>query len=344
MEVKAPGVLKLLGEHASVYGRLAIAIAADRYARVDARKTGVSPFRLILKDFNGLEVELDKRKLGELYDSYKNKKDIAGYADGPHGISAPMLPYATIAARLAIEQGVSLEGMSATVTSDIPMQSGMASSGACCVAFTVALLRAGKKRLPDVLTVDIARDGDRVVHRNLNAGTIDVNTSYYGGYVSYSAASGAKREDAAARLDLLVVDTGPKKSTAETVGHVAELREQNKERIETVLDKIHECSMKGLDCLKGNDIPTLGACMYMDHELLRELEVSSKGLDNAVSIAREYGAYGAKLSGGGGGGIAIVLNSDGVKRARLIDRYQHSGFKVYTVNTALEGAYNYFPR
>jgi len=54
-----------------------------------------------------------------------------------------------------------------------------------------------------------------------------------------------------------------------------------------------------------------GELMYRNHELLKKLSVSSEGLDKAVEKARTYGMLGAKLSGGGGGGIAIILADEG---------------------------------
>ena len=46
-----------------------------------------------------------------------------------------------------------------------------------------------------------------------------------------------------------------------------------------------------------------------NHQLLREIGVSTPVLDQMVNAALEAGASGAKLSGGGGGGniIAVVL-------------------------------------
>ncbi len=339
MEVKAPGVLKLLGEHASVYGRTAIAIAVNVYTYADIKKIPGKSLKIILPDFGGLECELDGSTLAQLHAIYKAKYSMDAYINAA-AIDPRILPYATIAARLYGEFGAKLEGVQLTVKSEIPMQSGMASSGACSAAATVALINASKIKLKHETAIDVARDGERVVHKNQNAGGIDVSTSYYGGYVSINPLVGAKKENINAKLDLLLVNTGPKKSTAETVGHVAEQHRDNKARVEAILDKIHECSGKGLESLKKEDMQTLGACMYQDHELLRSLEVSSDSLDKAVAIAKSHKAHGAKLSGGGGGGIAIVLKSDPESDA-LRRELQSQGFVVSGINTSMEGAFNY---
>ena len=47
--------------------------------------------------------------------------------------------------------------------------------------------------------------------------------------------------------------------------------------------------------------------MTQNHRLLQQLDVSSAPLDRLVEAALRGGAYGAKLSGGGRGGVMIAL-------------------------------------
>ncbi|MBL8051702.1 MAG: mevalonate kinase, partial [Anaerolineales bacterium] len=51
----------------------------------------------------------------------------------------------------------------------------------------------------------------------------------------------------------------------------------------------------------------LGELMDHNHALLQEMTVSSPELDTLVSAAKDAGALGAKLSGGGRGGNMIAL-------------------------------------
>ena len=50
--------------------------------------------------------------------------------------------------------------------------------------------------------------------------------------------------------------------------------------------------------------------MNKNHELLQQLTVSCKELDNLVAVARENGAIGAKMTGTGRGGNMIALAPD----------------------------------
>jgi mevalonate kinase len=51
----------------------------------------------------------------------------------------------------------------------------------------------------------------------------------------------------------------------------------------------------------------LGELMNENHKLLQKLTISSPELDRLVEAAREVGAFGAKMSGGGRGGNMITL-------------------------------------
>jgi mevalonate kinase len=328
MEVKAPGVIKLFGEHAVVYNRLGVSAAIDMYAI--AVSEDHKNFEIVLKDFK-ISLSLSDEQLLDLYKKYNDKSDINIYIKDS-GIDPKLLPYATIAARLHMEYGIPVN-KKIMIRSDIPVQKGFASSAACSAAFTIALL-GGNKNISDVQIIDIIRDGDRVIHKNVNAGAIDVGPTYYGGIVSFSKDTGAKKEPIDTDFELVVIDTGPKKSTAEMVATVAKMYKSDIAYTEVILEEINKCSVEGLKSLEYNDFRNTGRLMYKNHDLLKQLGVSSMSLNMAVEAGKKVGAYGVKLSGGGGGGIAIALGDSQV----IIDRMKKLGFNAYTTRITNKGA------
>ncbi len=366
---RAPGVVKLFGEHAVVYGKLAVAMAVGLYSTATVSNAGGGGLEIELADLDrssenggirnmlyrcescapqqkGMAASFSKDSLESLWNSYSTAKSIDEFVHDSQDIDQDILPYAVIAARLATEHGLALTGMRVRIRSEIPFQKGLASSAACSAAFTVAILKAAGLRLPDNEIIDVAREGERIVHKNKNAGAIDTSTAYFGGVVSYSAAGGAHHEEGITpRFSMLLVDTGPKRSTAEMVGSVRSFCESNAEEGAKILDRIEKCSIGGLRALRRNDVVQLGVLMYENHELLKKLHVSSRRLDTAVRVARENGASGAKLSGGGGGGIMIVMCRNGDNRlgsiAGIMERY---GFGVFGTAAAAEGSRKYLPK
>ncbi|RMG89418.1 MAG: mevalonate kinase, partial [Chloroflexi bacterium] len=106
---------------------------------------------------------------------------------------------------------------------------------------------------------------------------------------------------------LLIADTGKAALTRIAVGDVRKLYEREPERIQPVLDEIGEVVVQARLALEAGDSLTVGKLMWRNHELLDQLTVSSAELDALVAAARNAGALGAKLSGGGRGGNMIAL-------------------------------------
>ncbi|MGC8585977.1 MAG: mevalonate kinase [Candidatus Micrarchaeia archaeon] len=334
MIVKAPAVAKLFGEHAVVYGRLSVAAALDVFANAEITDSEGNALEIVLSQM-GIRESFSKEQLKELFYGYAFRNDIKEFCSLHNSISEHMLPYCTIAGRLMFGYGINVLGKRVVISSEIPMKKGFASSAACSTAFTVALLKHEGVSLPEGEIIEIARDGDRILHRSEGAGKIDVSTSFYGGYVSYSSMRGVRKEPINSSISIVFIDTGPKKSTAETVGHVAELYNNSKEYVERIFDMIEECSTKGLEALQKGDIAVAGSLMFKNHELLDKLGVSSKGLNEAVEHARKHGAYGAKLSGGGGGGMAIAVHS---KPNELLSAFGSTSFQTSVHNVVMNGA------
>jgi galactokinase len=66
--------------------------------------------------------------------------------------------------------------------------------------------------------------------------------------------------------------------------------------------------LEAADALRDGDYAGLGRLMYASHASMRDdFEISVPEIDTFVDLAREAGAVGARLTGGGFGGCAIAL-------------------------------------
>ena len=74
-----------------------------------------------------------------------------------------------------------------------------------------------------------------------------------------------------------------------------------------MFDKIGDISFSARRAIEAGMYEWLGELMNENHTLLQKLTVSSPELDRLVEAARNAGAFGAKLSGGGRGGNMIAL-------------------------------------
>jgi len=89
---------------------------------------------------------------------------------------------------------------------------------------------------------------------------------------------------------------------------------------------------QGVAALRDGDAAVFGQLLLASHESLRErLQVSSPALDRLVELSMDAGALGARLTGAGFGGCAVIL-CKGVDldriQSELVNRYyaKHAGF------------------
>lgn len=107
------------------------------------------------------------------------------------------------------------------------------------------------------------------------------------------------------RLPLVVGFTGIKKPTGPLVAKVKRYVDRNSFAKE-IIEDIGNLTLDGLKALKQGDLERLGRLMTRDHNLLAILGVSCPELQKLVDVSLPY-SYGAKLTGAGGGGSMVAL-------------------------------------
>jgi mevalonate kinase len=79
------------------------------------------------------------------------------------------------------------------------------------------------------------------------------------------------------------------------------------------------------DFLASGQAQELGQAMNQAHTLLQELGVSDSVLDQLVAVARDKGALGAKLTGGGRGGCMIALAANQHQAEKIAQALERAG-------------------
>lgn len=267
-----PGKVILLGEHAVVYGAPALAGALER----GVRAVGTASRDTRLKLPKGLKPRM-RAQLTEAFEA-------AAEATGRPSVH------------------VALE-------SDLPISMGLGSSAALSVAVSRVLLRAAGRRDDAKSVSSVALQMEQRFHGTPSG--VDHACSVAGGLISYrrrpGAASGrATRLEVPAPLHLAVLLVGERSPTRTTVASLRERRERWSERYERLFREIGRTAVDGHRALEAGDLAGLGDAMNVNHGLLVALGLSSTSLDAAVHGLRANGALGAKLTGAGGDGGAVI--------------------------------------
>jgi len=121
-------------------------------------------------------------------------------------------------------------------------------------------------------------------------------------------------------LPLVLVHPERGRSTGAAVGGLRQRWEADRARYEAVFDRVADVVDAGARAIERGDLPELGRAFDENQALLEALGVSSPGIGTLVAAARAAGASGAKLTGGGAGGAVIALADDPARVAAALAR------------------------
>jgi hydroxymethylglutaryl-CoA reductase len=307
----APGKVILFGEHAVVYGRPAIAAALERGLGATAEPSADGP-RLDIPSWgrNGLHIRLGERQPGieSVARAFAAALEAAGLRD----------------ARLRV-----------TLDAELPPGVGLGSSA----AFAIALLRAlGEFRGAPFDTAGLlkaAESVERVFHGTPSG--LDHTVVALGGCLRYQrgATPAFTPVPIAEPVPVVVGWTAREGGTRDVVERLRARHDAHPDLYERLFDAIGEVAEAGVDALARGDLARLGALFDLNHGYLNACGVSALVNEQMVSVARQHGALGAKLTGAGWGGAVIAVAPDHPER--IVAALQDAGFSATATRVGASG-------
>jgi mevalonate kinase len=312
VNASAPGKIILFGEHAVVYGRPALAVPVTQvHADVDVAESARP----------GIWIDAPNVNLRAEWLSLPSDH-----------------PIASVLHNFFFAFGVSpFPSLDISITSTIPVASGLGSGAAVTVALVRALSSSLHRPLSDEQVNAFAYEIEKLHHGTPSG--IDNTVITYARPVYFIKGQPIETFTVGDPFTIVIGDTGISAPTKESVGDVRKLWEADKAKWEKVFDQAGQISKAAREQIskRGSQqesrsargqiskrasqqesrlaeeriedgwMETLGALMNRNHALLQEMTVSSPELDRLVDAALRSGARGAKLSGGGRGGNMIAL-------------------------------------
>lgn len=306
----APGKIILIGEHAVVYGRPAIAVPVEQ---VRARAMVWANPRL---PSNSIQIKAPDVGLNAWLSEMP--------ADHPIALA---IKYVLDA--LAIDHS---PAFSLQITSSIPIAAGLGSGAAISIAIIRAVSTFLGRPLNEARVSELAFEVEKHYHGTPSG--IDNTVITYGMPVYYVRDLPPETLRVGRAFNIVIGDSGVKSPTALAVGDLRKRWQADQAFYEGLFDQIAELAQSARQLIEAGHPDMLGILMDQNHALLQTLDISSPELDRLVEAARTAGAIGAKLSGGGRGGNMIALTSP--ERAEQIARALQGAGAVQTIITTIK--------
>ncbi|MCP6719268.1 MAG: mevalonate kinase, partial [Patescibacteria group bacterium] len=310
---ESPGSIFLFGEHAVVYSKPAIVASVnlrtrcqidktvDRYIYIFSRELGKAVLKEKKEGVKDLFVLLDLAK--HLLNKYKIKN-----------------------------------GLEIRIESDIPLESGLSSSTAVLCSLLCSFSKLFDINIPKNTYYNHLIEFQKEIHGGKASGS-EIISSSVGGFNYISFVKGDVRVKELHKLPLGVVigDTTIRIKTSKTVkGYIPDLMEKKPDLVRKSFDKIELICKEGLLAIENKDIIRIGKLVNENQQVLSSLGLSHPKIDLAVKKALEAGAYGAKLSGKGQGGIMFAITNDENKH-NVADAIKSAGLKIIQTEIGIGG-------
>ena len=280
---KAAGKVILLGEHAVVYGKRALALPIPGAVTATVKQAE----RLTLEVPGwGLSREISREG---------------------GGVDAAVF-------RILDNLGIGRDAFGIRVQSALPRGMGLGSSAAFAVAIVRAFDNLLGLSLGDDRVNEIAFDCEKLAHGNPSG--VDNTLATFARPMLFRKRESVEVEpiELAEAPPIVIACSHEPGVTHEQVAGVRARYEARPEAFGAIFDQIDALSVAGAEALVARDYAALGQLMNVCQGLLNALGVSTPELERMVDIARRAGALGAKLTGAGGGGSIVAVCPGNVER------------------------------
>ena len=277
----------LIGEHAVVHGQPAIAI----------------PFPLI-----GAETIIE-------YVPGPIKLDSSFYYGPLHLAPKSLRGIANLIEETLEYLNIPCEDLLIRINSTIPPGKGLGSSASVAISVIRSLFNYAGRECTREELLKFANIAETYAHGSPSG--IDTLTITSDSPIWFEKNQPVEKIGVKEDLHFVVADSGQDADTRTSVQSVTNLLKKAPRKIQKKLDRIGQLTHEAKDALEKASKHFLG---HMLNEAQKELEflgVSDAVLNRLIRFARQEGALGAKLTGGGNGGCIIALAQNEVHCKQL---------------------------
>lgn len=209
------------------------------------------------------------------------------------------------------------------IKSSIPPGKGLGSSASVAIAMVKSLFAYANKDYSEEELLELANISETYAHGEPSG--IDTLTITSGSPVWYEREFPIDYIKPKGNFHFIVADSGRMGDTRSAVESVAHLLRSAPRRIQAKLERIGDITHQARAALEKTGKHLLGSLLNEAQKELEALGVSDAGLNRLIYFARQEGALGAKLTGGGNGGCIIALAENEIHSRQLAEKLKKFG-------------------
>ena len=209
---------------------------------------------------------------------------------------------------------------------------GLGSSSAISVATVHAFSDLFSMQLP--LDEIFQRAYAAVLKVQKTGSGFDVASATFGGTIRYQIGMPIQKLTVG-RLPVTIGFTGKKVSTVDLVKGVEDSKIRKPEIYNTFFQSIGEITESAQIALLKKDWKDLGKLADLNQKVLAGMGVSTPALERGILAAKKAGAFGAKLSGAGGGDCMFAIRT--VSQLEIEEALEKTDIQVLHFGTNCEG-------
>ena len=300
---EAPGKIIISGEHFVVHGSNALAAAIDKTVKV--------------------------------YSETSDKNSILSRVDNQvFNIRIKPINPVSVVRNKILEYLNRKERIKITIESNIPRGSGLGSSSAISVATAASIASLFGEKLDKKTLYNIAFEGEKIIHGNPSG--IDVAASVYGGLILFNKNTVPTNINLLNKLQIIVSISGKTRQTSRMINHFTSTSNKLPYHFQSLVHSSSVLTHEAVNCLITQDLEKLGAIINFYNSILSSFGLGTKITDRMIETCLEHGAYGAKITGAGGGGSIIAI-APLTKIKIIIDELNSLGFKTFSIELPKQG-------
>lgn len=299
VKVSAPGKSYLFGEHGVMYGIPSIVTAINRRMYVEAEKKSEGCIEIYAPD---VSPDVYRKSISDLFEEQNPPKEFK---------------FVVSAIKHFFNEYEIREGLSIRIESRFEDAVSLGTSAAVTEGTLGALKELFNISMNDRELFDLGYESHTLdVNKGKGSG-FDIAAAIYGGTLKFRKGGDLIQPLKSGSLELLYAYLPELNvDTPTMVKRIEEKVGRDPERYKVIWNHMEKIVKQADNLLSGGDIEKLGELMYENHYLLAGLGVSTKQANTLVEVARDAGAYGAKMCGGVGDNVLILTSNKNREKVR----------------------------